>query len=193
MTPKMKIMAAVDLSEYSPAIVRYSGWLAKQLNAQLVLVNVINQRDLDLVNRTMTGYETFSYPNYVAELEQGRDHLFVARFGRAGEILIGEFEAGSERFPDGGQFVDVCLGILALGLSRLLNLLAVLIQSGQEEGLFAQAVATACDHVGNDLLIGVTQVRRTVDVIDGGGDVEPLVHSRGSVEHGSAKLNPQLG
>jgi len=73
MTPRMKIMAAVDLSEYSPAIVRYGGWLAKQLNADLVLVSVVNQRDLDMVNRTMIGYETFSYPEYVAELEQSRD------------------------------------------------------------------------------------------------------------------------
>jgi nucleotide-binding universal stress UspA family protein len=76
MTSKIKIIAAVDLSEYSPTIVRYSGWLAKQLNAELLLFSVINQRDLDLVNRTMTGYETFSYPDYVADLEKGRDtHL----------------------------------------------------------------------------------------------------------------------
>jgi len=76
MTSKMKILAAVDLSEYSPAIVRYGGWLAKQLNAELLLVSVINQRDLDMVNRTMIGYETFSYPEYVAEIEQNREvHL----------------------------------------------------------------------------------------------------------------------
>ena len=73
MTGKIKIMAAIDLSEYSPAIVRYSGWLAAQLNAQLVLVNVINQRDLDMVQRAMVGYEAFSFPNYLAEQEHGRE------------------------------------------------------------------------------------------------------------------------
>ena len=51
MTKAMKIMAAVDLSEYSATIVRYCGWLAMRLEAELVLVNVINQRDLDMVGR----------------------------------------------------------------------------------------------------------------------------------------------
>jgi nucleotide-binding universal stress UspA family protein len=67
MAKERKIMAAVDLSEYSATIVRYCGWLAMQLDAELVLVNVINQRDLDMVGRTMAGYEAFSYPNYLTE------------------------------------------------------------------------------------------------------------------------------
>ena len=73
MTKKMKIMAAVDLSDYSATIVRYSVWLAMRLEADLVLVNVINQRDLDLVQRTMTGYEAFSFPNYLAEQVKTRE------------------------------------------------------------------------------------------------------------------------
>ena len=73
MTQKMKLMAAVDLSDYSAAIVRYSVWLAMRLDADLVLVNVINQRDLDMVQRTMTGYDAFSYPNYLTEQVQSRE------------------------------------------------------------------------------------------------------------------------
>jgi nucleotide-binding universal stress UspA family protein len=49
MTQTMKIMAAVDLSDYSKTIIRYSGWLAKRLAAELLLVNVVNQRDIDMV------------------------------------------------------------------------------------------------------------------------------------------------
>ena len=73
MTQKMKIMAAVDLSDYSATIVRYSVWLAMRLDADLVLVNVINQRDLDMVQRTMTGYEAFSFPNYLTEQVKDRE------------------------------------------------------------------------------------------------------------------------
>jgi nucleotide-binding universal stress UspA family protein len=72
MAQPRKILAAVDLSEFSPGIVRYSGWLALQLNAELVLVNVISQRDLDMVHRTMIGYESFSYPDYLEGQEQSR-------------------------------------------------------------------------------------------------------------------------
>jgi nucleotide-binding universal stress UspA family protein len=73
MTQKIKIMAAVDLSDYSAAIVRYSVWLAMRLDADLVLVSVINQRDLDMVQRAMTGYAAFSYPNYLTEQVQDRE------------------------------------------------------------------------------------------------------------------------
>ncbi len=55
MTQTFKIMTAVDLSEYSAASVRYSVALAMKLDAELLLINVINQRDLDMVQRAMIG------------------------------------------------------------------------------------------------------------------------------------------
>ena len=73
MTQTMKILAAVDLSDYSTTIIRYSVWLAMRLDADLVMVNVINQRDLDMVQRSMTGYEAFSYPNYLTGQVQDRE------------------------------------------------------------------------------------------------------------------------
>lgn len=72
MTQTMKVMTAVDLSDYSTAIIRYSIWLATQLDAELILVNVVNQRDLDMVGRAMAGYESFSFPIYIDEQEQER-------------------------------------------------------------------------------------------------------------------------
>ena len=89
MTKTFKIMAAVDLSDYSAASVRYSVELAMKLDAELLLVNVINQRDLDMVQRTMIGYEAFSFPNYISEQEQDREtkmkDLFMAASpGRVG-------------------------------------------------------------------------------------------------------------
>lgn len=74
MDSKLTIMAAVDLSEYSPMVIRYSAWLCKHTGADLVLVNVINQRDLDMVQRAMAGYAAFSYPNYVSDQTRDREH-----------------------------------------------------------------------------------------------------------------------
>ncbi len=73
MSERIKMMVAMDLSDYSAIIVGYSVWLARQLKADLVMVNVINQRDLDMVQRAMIGYEGFSYPNYLADQEQERE------------------------------------------------------------------------------------------------------------------------
>lgn len=82
MTQRFKIMTAVDLSEYSAAAVRYSVWLAMQLDAELLLVSVINHRDLEMVQRAMVGYEAFSFPKYLADQVQDREtrmkDLFMA-------------------------------------------------------------------------------------------------------------------
>ena len=83
MTNKMRIMAAVDLSEYSPMVIRYSVWLSMQVAADLTLVNVINQRDLDMVQRAMAGYEAFSFPNYVSEQTRDRERQMTDMFEKA--------------------------------------------------------------------------------------------------------------
>ena len=67
MTTPYKMMAAVDLSDFSPTTIRYSVWLAEKTDAELILINVINQRDLDMVRRAMVGYEAFSFPNYLED------------------------------------------------------------------------------------------------------------------------------
>lgn len=72
MTQTMKIMVAVDLSDYSTTIIRYSCWLAMRLDAELLMVNVINQRDIDMVGRAMAGYESFSFTSYITDHEQDR-------------------------------------------------------------------------------------------------------------------------
>lgn len=45
MDKKVKIMACVDFSEYSPLILRHAVKLAKGLNGEILVYNVINDRD----------------------------------------------------------------------------------------------------------------------------------------------------
>lgn len=73
MIKKTKIVVAVDLSDFSEQIVQYGGVLALKLDAELILVNVINQRDLDMVHRTMIGFDSFSFPDYMAGQEEDRE------------------------------------------------------------------------------------------------------------------------
>ena len=44
-----KILVACDLSNYSIQAVEYAAEMAESVNAELVIVNVINQRDLDMI------------------------------------------------------------------------------------------------------------------------------------------------
>ena len=46
-----KIMAAIGFSPYAQAILQYATNMATDLNAQLIVVNVINARDVEAVSR----------------------------------------------------------------------------------------------------------------------------------------------
>ena len=57
----------------------------------------------------------------------------------------------------------------------------MLIESGQVKHLLPETAMRPGDDVRDDLFVGVTEVRFAVDVIDGGGQVKPFTHPRGSM------------
>ena len=67
-----KIMVAVDFSDYSPKIVDYAGRLAEDLEAELIFVNVINQRDVNMVKHVTMYTDKISVKEYVDGLKQDR-------------------------------------------------------------------------------------------------------------------------
>jgi len=67
-----KIMVAVDFSEYSSQVVDYAGRLAEALGAELIFVNVINQRDVDIVKQVAMYTDKISVKSYVDGLKQDR-------------------------------------------------------------------------------------------------------------------------
>ena len=68
------------------------------------------------------------------------------------------------------------LGRHARFLRRLLDLLAVLIDAGEEENLLAFQAMIARNDVGQNFLVGMADVGRAVGVIDRGCDVERFRH-----------------
>ena len=68
-----KIMVAVDFSEYSPKIADYAGGLAKDLGAELIFVNVINQRDIDMVKQVTMHTDKISVKDYIHRLMDDRN------------------------------------------------------------------------------------------------------------------------
>lgn len=71
-----KIMVAVDFSDYSLPSVQYSVNLAKDLNAKLLLVNVINQRDVDMMNKVAVRFSDYPIKKYLEEHKQNRKERF---------------------------------------------------------------------------------------------------------------------
>ena len=68
--------------------------------------------------------------------------------------------------------IDKLLRRDALLLRRLLHLLPVLIDAGEEKNVVAFQPVIAREHIGEHLLVSVADVRRAVGVVDGGGDEE---------------------
>ena len=50
------------------------------------------------------------------------------------------------------------------------------IEAGQEKNLLPETPARARNHVGDDFLVSVAEVRLAVQIIDGGRDVKALTH-----------------
>ncbi len=67
-----KIMVAVDFSEYSSQVMDHAGRLAKDLGAELVLVNVINQRDIDMVKEVTAHTDKITVKGYIEGLIEDR-------------------------------------------------------------------------------------------------------------------------
>lgn len=67
-----KIMAAVDFSEYTSRIMDYAGHLAEDLGAELLFVNVINKRDVDMIQQVTIYTDGISVKDYVDGLRKDR-------------------------------------------------------------------------------------------------------------------------
>ena len=73
MSKTKKIMVAVDFSEYSPKIAAHAGQLAEDLGAELIFVNVINQRDIDMVKQVTLHTDKISVKEYINGLTDDRN------------------------------------------------------------------------------------------------------------------------
>ena len=65
-------MVAVDFSDYSPKIADHAGRLAEDLGAQLLFVNVINERDINMVKQVTMYTEKITVKGYVEGLIEDR-------------------------------------------------------------------------------------------------------------------------
>ena len=101
----------------------------------------------------------------------------MTRLRGSNEISDRKSQRVGERFPVFGEIVAILLRVFSFGDGRLLHLLAVLIEPRQKKDIALQTALTAGDHVGNNLLIGMAEMRLPVDIINRGRDVERLAHA----------------
>jgi nucleotide-binding universal stress UspA family protein len=79
-----KIMVAVDFSEFTNKITKHAGRLAEDLGAELIFVNVINQRDIDMVNQITLHTDKISVKDYINGLIDDRNELMQRLLKKTG-------------------------------------------------------------------------------------------------------------
>jgi len=67
-----KILVACDLSNYSIQAVEYAAEMAESVNAKLAILNVINQRDLDMIDKVARHTDKITVAKYVSETREYR-------------------------------------------------------------------------------------------------------------------------
>jgi len=74
MKPIKKIMVAIDFSVYSLPSLQIGAKLATALQAELLLVNVTNERDLYIVKKVSNQFSEFLYEKYIEQNEKDRQN-----------------------------------------------------------------------------------------------------------------------
>jgi len=67
-----KIIVACDCSDYAPQIFAYAVEQSQGLGAELIVVNVINEIDLDRVERALSTYTPFNIEDFIATQKEER-------------------------------------------------------------------------------------------------------------------------
>ena len=106
------------------------------------------------------------------ELEELLDGGFVVGVGGADVVVVGDAHAVPEGAEGGGDLVGELLGREAGSGGGALDLLAVFIGAGEEEGVVAEEAVATGDDVGRNRRVRVADVGARVDIVNRGGEVE---------------------
>lgn len=128
-----RIMVAVDFSSYSQTAVNHGVELARRLGSALMLVNVINQRDVSTIERVLYNQSEFSLDDYIARQNEERTRSMRALLD----------EAGGKDLP---VEMIVVVGVPYLGLLEQIEekRADLLIMSTKGRGNLADAVLGSC-------------------------------------------------
>ncbi len=92
--------------------------------------------------------------------------------GSADVVVVGDTHAVPKGLERGGDLVGELFRGDSGGGGAALDLLAVLVGAGEEEGIVTKEAVAAGYDVGRDGSVGVTDVRARVYVVDRRGEVE---------------------
>jgi nucleotide-binding universal stress UspA family protein len=84
-----RILAAIDLSLYSLQVLRFAADLARELKAELAVVNVLNQRDVQAIEMIGATYPAPTTDQFIKAATAERSGLLDKLLGEVGAASLG--------------------------------------------------------------------------------------------------------
>jgi len=130
-----KIMVAIDFSEYSSEIMQAAVYFANKVGAELIMANIINQREADAIQTASLTAGNFSFKEFVDQIENERsqkmDNLIEETF--CSHLSVKKIIAIGVPYNKLSQIAkDEGVGLVVMG-TRGRNLLTILLGSTAEK------------------------------------------------------------
>ena len=128
-----KILVPIAFSKYSKGIIKFANDLAVPLGAELLIANVVNERDIEAVERIASfGYKVDS-DQYIATIQKER----VAEL----ELILAELKIAEERYNFVFQAGDPTMELLRLVIKHNVDLVVMGTRAKDIKHIFTGSVA----------------------------------------------------
>lgn len=153
MKPVKNIMVALAFGDYTEGIFTYAAGLAKQFDANLLVANIVNTRDVDAVRAvTAMGFDVDG-AHYVDEIRKERREILdrlVNQVGFPAERLKVIIEMGNPISALLKLVVDADVDAVVMGLKGRTNLEQVFVGSVAEK-MFRRCPVTVISYRGEGM------------------------------------------
>ncbi len=156
-----KILVPIAFSNFSEGILKYSADLAKAFGAKLLIVNVINERDLESIQKISSFGYNVDAEHYLHTLQKDRQEKMtdlLQKTGLADEMSSFSFQIGNPAEKLLQMVVKENIDTVVMGMRE--RDISTLFTGSVAERMFQRCPATVISYRGKDI---ATHLRERIE------------------------------